>query len=163
MRVILWIFAVIGFLATALTVLLVVAVVHFSSRVQAMHLGTEPTTVADNTVLSLDLERPITESSPRGLDVFVNDQTTAFPALLAAIRRATRDDRVKGLVARTGDVQLGLAQARSSATRSRSSAPRASSPSPSPIPSARSPAARAPIMSRAPSTRSGCSRRAIWR
>jgi protease-4 len=111
MRVVVWFFAVIGFLTTLAIALVVVAAVHFKSRIHTLQAGTEPRFVTQNTVLTVDVERPITESTPEGLQSLFNDRTTGFTGLLAAIDHAASDPRVKGLIARTGDAQLGLAQA----------------------------------------------------
>ena len=111
MRVILWFFAVIGFLSTLMVVVVIVALANLRSHLPAIQAASTPTTVASTTVLTIDLERPITESSPQGFEAIFNDRTSSFQTMIAAVRRAAVDSRVKGLVARTGDAKLGLAEA----------------------------------------------------
>jgi protease-4 len=111
-RIILWFFAVIGLLSVAVTVLIVIGITHLKGRVEAMGAGTAGrTTVADDTVLTLDLERPVSERTPQAFAAIFNQDTLNFPTLLASLKRATTDSRIKGIVVRTGEPQLGLAQA----------------------------------------------------
>ncbi len=102
MRVILWIFAVIGFLSLAALGVLLYFAMH-------LHLGSKPAAIADNTVLQFDFDRPIIEGQPSVQEIF-NERTISFTTLVEALRRGTADSRVKGLVARAGDVTLGLGQ-----------------------------------------------------
>lgn len=102
-RIILWFFALIGLTAALAIVALVIIASRFAIR---------PVAIAANTVLTLDLERPVTEAAqPETLDRLFEPRTVSFTALLAAVRRGAEDARVKGLVARTGSAQLGLGQA----------------------------------------------------
>jgi protease-4 len=102
MRFFLWFFAVIGVIAVALVSLGVYGAVHFASR--------KPD-IAEATVLRFDFARPQTEKASVGLaDQVLGNHATSFTDTIDAIRRAADDGRVRGLVARTGDVPLGLAQ-----------------------------------------------------
>jgi protease-4 len=102
MRFILWFFAVIGLLALLIISAGIYASIHFSSR--------KPE-IAETTILRFDFERPETEKSSIGLaDAVLGDHALSFGDTIDAIRRAADDGRVRGLVARTGDVPLGLAQ-----------------------------------------------------
>ena len=102
MRFILWFFAVVGVLAIAVVSLGIYAAMHFSAK--------KPE-IADTTILRFDFQRPQTEKATVGLaDQFLGDHAANFADTIDAIRRAADDSRVKGLVARTGEVPLGLAQ-----------------------------------------------------
>jgi protease-4 len=100
MRFLLWVFAVIGFFTVVAFGLLVYAAFHFNSK---------PQPVAANTVLRLDLDKAISEQPP-ALGPFFDGKVTGFTTVLTALKRGTDDARVKGLVARTGNVTLGLGQ-----------------------------------------------------
>ena len=102
MRFFLWFFAVIGVLAIAIVSTGVYVGVHFANR--------KPE-IADTTILRFDFERPQTEKASVGLaDTLLGDHKTSFADTIDAIRRAADDGRVRGLVARTGEVPLGLGQ-----------------------------------------------------
>jgi protease IV len=102
MRFILWFFAVIGLIAILIVAIGVYAGVHYS--------GQKPQ-VAETTVLRFDFDRPQTEKASVGLaDALLGDHTISFADTIEAIRRGADDGRVRGLVARTGNVPLGLAQ-----------------------------------------------------
>jgi protease-4 len=100
MRVILWIFAVIGFATLALFAGLVLFVWHFSGA---------PASIAQNTVLRFDFDRPIVEGT-QSVERLLKGRTTNFTTLVAALKRGADDNRVKGVVARAGQVSLGFAQ-----------------------------------------------------
>jgi protease-4 len=102
MRVILWIFAIIGFLSLVFFVGGLYLVMH-------LHIGGTPAPIAENTVLQIDFDRPITEG-PQPLQQLLNDRTANFTTLVTALKRGAEDSRVKGLIARAGNVQLGFAQ-----------------------------------------------------
>jgi protease-4 len=106
MRVIIRIFAVIGVLSVLLFVGLFMVTVY---GVRHLHLASTPAPVTDNTVLSFDFDRPIVEGA-QPLQQLLNDRTVNFTTLVEALKRGTYDDRVKGLIARAGGVQLGFAQ-----------------------------------------------------
>ena len=102
MRFVLWFFAVIGVLAILIVSASIYATIHFSTR--------KPE-VADATILRFDFERPQTEKAAVGVaDALLGDHTISFTDTIDAIRRAADDSRVRGLVARTGAVPLGLGQ-----------------------------------------------------
>jgi protease-4 len=102
MRFFLWFFAVIGVIAVAVVSLGVYGAVHFAHRTPQ---------IADTTVLRFDFQRPQTEKASVGLaDQFLGERAASFTDTVDAIRRAADDGRVRGLIARTGDVPLGLAQ-----------------------------------------------------
>jgi protease IV len=100
MRFILWIFAIIGFLSVAAVCFVVYLAFSFHSK---------PEQIAADTVLRLDLDKAVTEQ-PQPFGQFFDGQTTAFTTVLTALKRGADDGRVKGLVARTGNVTLGLGQ-----------------------------------------------------
>ncbi|HVJ54573.1 MAG TPA: signal peptide peptidase SppA [Aliidongia sp.] len=102
MRVILWIFAVIGFLSVVLFGFLTYAALH-------LRVTSAPTPIAENTVLQIDFDRPIVEGA-LPIDHLLNDKTVNFGTLVTALKRGAEDARVKGLVARAGGVQLGYGQ-----------------------------------------------------
>ena len=102
MRFFLWFFAVIGALAIAIVAIGIYLGVHY---------GAKRPEVADATILRFDFERPETEKATVGLgDALLGDHKISFADTIEAIRRGADDGRVCGLVARTGDVPLGLAQ-----------------------------------------------------
>ncbi|MDE0213978.1 MAG: S49 family peptidase, partial [Deltaproteobacteria bacterium] len=95
----------VGALATlaAVGVAVVVALFLFSTR-------TAP--VPEKTVLTLDLDRNVSELGGGGLTLWTQIRKTP-PTLwetVAAIERAARDERVVGLVARVGASGMGLAR-----------------------------------------------------
>ena len=102
MRFFLWFFAVIGVLAILIVSAGVYASIHFSNK--------KPE-IAETTILRFDFERPQTEKASVGLaDALLGDHKISFADTIEAIRRAADDGRVRGLVARTGAVPLGLGQ-----------------------------------------------------
>ena len=102
MRFVLWFFAVVGLIAILIVSVGIYASIHFSNK---------KTAVAETTVLRFDFERPQTEKASVGVvDAVLGDHTISFADTIDAIRRAADDGRVRGLVARTGEVPLGLAQ-----------------------------------------------------
>lgn len=102
MRFFLWFFAVIGLLA-----ILIVGVGIYAS----IRLADKKPEIASTTILRFDFERPQTEKASAGLaDALLGDHKISFADTIEAIRRAADDGRVRGLVARTGDVPLGLGQ-----------------------------------------------------
>ena len=102
MRFLLWFFAVIGVLA-----ILIVSVGIYAG----IRLGNKKPEIAETTVLRFDFERPQTEKASVGLaDALLGDHKISFADTIETIRRAADDGRVRGLVARTGEVPLGLAQ-----------------------------------------------------
>jgi protease-4 len=113
MRVVLWIFAIIGVAATLVTILLVIGLVALSSRIRttASLGGKASEHLSDSMILTLDLDKPISEAAPQGFDFAFDGGRTPFVSLLGALERASADPRVKGLVARTGGATLGLAEA----------------------------------------------------
>jgi protease IV len=102
MRFVLWFFAVIGLLAILIISTGIYATLHFA--------GKKPE-VAQATILRFDFERPQTEKASVGLgDALLGDHKISFADTIDAIRRGADDSRVRGLVARTGEVSLGLGQ-----------------------------------------------------
>jgi protease-4 len=104
MRVILWIFAVLGFATTLLLALAVFAVFHFANR---------PVPIDPDTVLTLDLTHPITEASHGDSlgRLLQDDRSVAFTAVLEGLKRGGDDPKVKGLIATASNVRLALGQA----------------------------------------------------
>jgi len=112
MRFILWVFAIIGVISVVIfSAIGFVAVATIGAVTAAVSMAptSAPQQIAANTVLRLDLDRTITEQ-PQPFGNFFDEQTTAFNTVLVALKRGAEDDRVKGLVARTGNVTLGLGQ-----------------------------------------------------
>lgn len=103
MRFILWFFAIIGFVTVLILGLAIYGIYNFS-------LTPKPRQIAGATVLRLDLNRMISEET-QPYQHFFDDNNSSFVSILSALKHATNDDRVKGLVARTGSVAVGLAQA----------------------------------------------------
>jgi len=102
MRFVLWFFALFGVLA-----ILIVAVGIYAG----IRLSNKKPEVAETTILRFDFERPQTEKASAGIaDALLGDHKISFADTIDAIRRAADDGRVRGLVARTGEVSLGLAQ-----------------------------------------------------
>ena len=98
-------FALIGFAVVALIVFGVAAATHLKSGVEP-----EPASV----ILTLDFDRPIVEQNdPSPLDFAMQDDKDpiALIDILHAIDRAREDPKVKGIAARFGSQQPGLAQA----------------------------------------------------
>jgi len=100
MRFIIGVLAFIGGLTVVLAVLIVLAIG------AAVH---RTTPVGDNTVLTFDLDRTVTES-PTSPFSFGDNKTISFDQLLSTLDRAATDPRIKGIVLRMGDDQLGLSQ-----------------------------------------------------
>jgi protease-4 len=97
------VFAVIGLIATAFVVLLVVALLWMQHAAPS-----EP----DNVVLTLDLDQPVEEQSEASpLDLAMHEDTTPLLDILHAIDSGRSDANVKGLVVRFGSTQPSLAQA----------------------------------------------------
>lgn len=103
MRFVTWFFAVIGFFTVVILALAGYAGYVFSHRHAAPQL-------AETAVLRLDLDQDFTEAKPDPLRRITGDQGRSFQALIKAIRLATDDDRIKGLVATAGNSGLGFAQ-----------------------------------------------------
>jgi|HubBroStandDraft_1064217.scaffolds.fasta_scaffold01910_3 protease-4 len=108
MRFLLWFFAVIGFFSVVILGLLIYATVSLFSAVRT-NIAVLPEAIPASTVLRLDLDRAIGEQ-PQPFAQFFDDKVPSFNAVLTALKRGAADDRVKGLVARTGGVTLGLGQ-----------------------------------------------------
>jgi protease-4 len=100
MRFIIGVLAFIGGLTVLVFVLIILAIGTAVKRT---------TPVPDNTVLTFDLNHAVTESAPSPFS-FGSDKTISFDRLMTALDRAATDPRVKGIVLRLGDDQLGLAQ-----------------------------------------------------
>jgi len=114
-RVVLWVFAVFGFLSLAVTTILVIGLYELGTHLRNARIsgpsGQVAERVDDGTVLTIDLERPVTEAAPPELGFVFEGNTTPFTTLLSAIKRAGGDSRVKGMVVRAGSVGVGLAEA----------------------------------------------------
>jgi protease IV len=102
MRIITRLFAIIGFLTVVFLGLILYVAFSF-------HFKTKPEAIAASTVLRLDLDQSISEQ-PQPFGHFFDDSSPAFNTVLTALKRGAADDRVKGLVARAGNVTLGLGQ-----------------------------------------------------
>ncbi len=103
MRFIVRFFAVIGFLAALAVIGLVVLIYSLVSQ------HAKPEQIAAGTVLRLDLDKPVTEQ-PAPFSQIFDGKSTTFSTVLTALKRGADDSRVKGLVARTGNVALGMGQ-----------------------------------------------------
>src|ERR1700737_460278 len=103
-RFIVGFFAIIGFAFFLLMITIGVGVWFVAAP------GEQP--LADNSVETLDLTKPLAEgSSDDGIErVFLGEQST-LRDMLDGIERAQSDSRVKGILARIGDSGLGTAQA----------------------------------------------------
>jgi protease IV len=103
-RFIVGFFAIIGFACFLLIVVLAVGVWFVASP------GEKP--LAENSILTLDLTKPLVEGAPDdGIErVFLGEQST-LRDVLDGIERAQADPRIKGILARIGDSELGTARA----------------------------------------------------
>lgn len=103
MRLIVRAFAVIGLLSVLLTV---------GSGVLLYRLFFATPTLPDQVVLKLDLTQPLLEQPPEDpfAGAFLGPEATVRD-LVAALDRASTDERVKGLVMRIGIDTIGMAQA----------------------------------------------------
>jgi protease-4 len=103
-RFIVGFFAIIGFACFLLIVVLAVGVWFVASP------GEKP--LAENGILTLDLTKPLAEGAPDdGIErVFLGEQST-LRDVLDGIERAQADPRIKGILARIGDSELGTARA----------------------------------------------------
>jgi protease-4 len=98
----LWFFALIGLASVALVVLGVVAALHFRAPRPA---------VPDTAILKIDLNRSYREGADTDAVMnLVGTPSDSFVRLVTTIHHAALDPRVKGLVARTGDMSLGFAE-----------------------------------------------------
>lgn len=94
MRIILRVFAIIGFLSVLVVAGLVTAVIHFSGRQPKL---------PDNIVLELDLEQPLAEAGPNSpLAGVLGDHRATVADMVRTLAAASKDPRVKGVIARTG-------------------------------------------------------------
>ncbi|MFV3077524.1 signal peptide peptidase SppA [Niveispirillum fermenti] len=102
MRIILRVFAIIGFLSVVLVAGLIALGIHFANR--------KPT-LPDNIVLELDLEQPLVEAAATDpvAGLLMGQNTRTVQEVVRALGRAAADPRVKGIVARTGDSVHSLA------------------------------------------------------
>lgn len=97
------IFAVIGFIATLVILVIVISLVRLEYAAPS-----EP----DNVIVTFDLDQPVVEqndSSP--LELVTHEQTASFLDILRAIDRAKADPHVKGIVANFGGSQPPFAMA----------------------------------------------------
>jgi len=95
MRIILRVFAIIGFLS----VLLVAGAIGLG-----VHLANRQPTLPDSIVLELDLEKPLAEA-PANSPVagLLGDHRATVEQVVRTLNRASKDPRVKGIIARTGN------------------------------------------------------------
>ena len=103
MRIVTWFFAIIGFF----TVLCVVLAGYGIFVVSHRHHVPE---IADNSILRLNLNQAFSETEDDPLRRLSSGKTENFQALIATLRAAAKDDRIKGLVATAGESNLGFAQ-----------------------------------------------------
>ncbi|HXQ50533.1 MAG TPA: signal peptide peptidase SppA [Stellaceae bacterium] len=102
-RFIVGFFAIIG----ALVVLVIVAGIGI-----AVYGRKAPVRIADNTVLALDIGAGFSDAAPSdGLSQFLFPGRPPLKDVLDALEKAGGDARVKGLIARIGDGEMGLSQA----------------------------------------------------
>ena len=100
MRFITAVFAFIGGLTVLFVVLLFLVITVGIKR---------PAPLGDNSVLKYDLDRSVTETAPSALELGGN-RPVSFDQLLISLERAAADPRIKGIVLRLGENQLGTAQ-----------------------------------------------------
>ena len=103
MRIVTWFFAIIGFF----TVLCVALAGYGVFVVSHRHRVPE---IAGNSILRLNLNQPFSETEDDSLHRLSGGKTENFQALLATLRAAATDNRIKGLVATGGESTLGFAQ-----------------------------------------------------
>lgn len=102
----LWVFAGIGFLATLIFLLLGYTVAHFAQNQQ---LATNKVVVDEQTVLTLDLQKAIPDADPSDpVQILLNERTTTFSSVMAALKKGANDNRVKGLVVRGGSTTFSI-------------------------------------------------------
>lgn len=95
MRIILRVFAIIGFLS----VLLVAGAIGLG-----IHLSNRQPTLPDSIVLELDLEQPLAEAPATDpVAGLLGDRRITVEQVVRTLNRASKDPRVKGIIARTGD------------------------------------------------------------
>lgn len=102
MRIIVRVFAILGLLGVLATSLLIGLAIHFSNRAP---------TLPDNIVLELDLEKPLAEAAPNDpVAGLIGERRATLPQVIAALNNASKDGRVKGIVARAGNPAFPFAQ-----------------------------------------------------
>ncbi|MFV3128073.1 signal peptide peptidase SppA [Niveispirillum sp. KHB5.9] len=95
MRIILRVFAIIGFLS----VLLVAGAIALG-----IHLANRQPKLPDNIVLELDLEEPLAEAPATDpVAGLLGERRTTVEQVVRTLNRASKDSRVKGIIARTGN------------------------------------------------------------
>lgn len=95
MRIILRVFAIIGFLSVVVVAGLIGLGIHFANRQPKL---------PDNIVLELDLERPLAEASATDPVVgLLGGKHVTVEEMVRTLNRASKDSRVKGVIARTGN------------------------------------------------------------
>ena len=153
---------IVGFFATIGVLCLVLLIGAFAAGfwVADSFRAREP--LPDSVVLELDFNGPIDESPllPELAGLLDEDAPLSLIDYVDALDRAAADDRVTALFADLSTLSIGLAQAqelRAAVFRFR----RPARP-PSPSPTVSRAARTVPTTSPAPSTGSGCSRRACW-
>ncbi len=92
-------------------VLFILGVIAFFSVVSSV-ISEQPTEVKQNSVLYIKLDKPVEEYySPSLFDIFgVSGQPTHYDILLA-VKKAAKDDRIKGIFINSGIQSLGFAKA----------------------------------------------------
>ena len=102
MRIIVRVFAIIGILAVIVTTALIGTWVYFARK---------GPTLPDQIVLQLDLEQPLAEGRPNSpLAGLLGEKHATLDETVLALHRASKDPRVKGIIARTGSPALSFAQ-----------------------------------------------------
>ena len=102
-KIIVWLLASVG--AAGVISLIVAAV--FVSRI-----GDSAPDLPDRMVLSLDLNAGVTEQSTESaFELFQGDGRLEMRKLADTLEKASKDDRVEGVVVRLGTARLGVAQA----------------------------------------------------
>jgi len=100
-RIFLWICTSVGALVIVLAVLAAVA---------GYFLWPQPAGIADKTVLEIDFEKGLEEYTPTdSVASLVSEKKPTVREIILTIQEAAVDDRVSGIVARTGSASLGLA------------------------------------------------------
>lgn len=101
MRIILRVFAIIGFLSVLIVAGIIGLGIHFANRAPKL---------PDSIVLELDLDQPLAESPASDpFSGLLGEKKTTVEDVVRTLARAAKDDRVKGIIARTGDARYSFA------------------------------------------------------
>ncbi len=104
------------FILVFLAVIGLISILFFFGGILLFVLGVtawsgQQTEVADGSVLEIQFEQPVVENVPEDpVARFFMDDTLVLREIVDSIDRAAEDDRVVGLMAHVGGIQLGMAQ-----------------------------------------------------